>query len=370
MMRQPIIVLFMLGLFSFMVQAQSPEPQVDDLILPPGFSISVFADGIDNARSLARGDEGTIFVGTRVGNRVIALVDVDGDFQADEQYIIGGNLWAPNGVAFHDGALYVAEINRIIRYDDIESQLDNPPEPVVVRGDLPLEDHHGWKYLRIGPDNKLYVPQGVPCNVCETDDPYGTIMRMNLDGSDLEIIARGVRNSVGFDWDPVTGDLWFTDNGRDWISDDLPPDELNHISGSDLHFGFPYCHGGFLPDTEFGSEGVCDQYQPPAQNLGPHVAPLGLRFYDGTLFPAEYQNQIIVAEHGSWNRSVRIGYRLALVRLEDGEPVAYEPFIEGWLDDDTQEFTGRPVDLLVMPDGSLLVSDDYVGSHLPRELCD
>ncbi len=360
-MRRLFLLCILFGLVSGSAHAQTSLSHLDDLNLPPGFTISIFADSVANARSLTRGDQGTIFVGSRSGNHVTALVDVNGDFQADEKYIIGGNLRAPNGVAFHAGALYVAEIHRIIRYDDIENQLANPPDPVVIRNDLPADDHHGWKYLRIGPDEKLYVPQGVPCNVCETADPYGTLMRMNLDGSDLEIIARGVRNSVGFDWDPVTGDLWFTDNGRDWISDDLPPDELNHIGAPDLHFGFPYCHGGFLPDMNFGTEDSCKQYQAPAQNLGPHVAPLGMRFYDGDLFSAEYQNQIIIAEHGSWNRSVRIGYRLALVRLEAGIPVAYEPFIDGWLDDETQEFTGRPVDVLVMPDGSLLVSDDFAG---------
>jgi glucose/arabinose dehydrogenase len=233
---------------------------------------------------------------------------------------------------------------------------------VVVRGDLPPDDHHGWKYLRIGPDNKLYVPQGVPCNVCETELPYGTIMRMNLDGSDLEIIAQGVRNSVGFDWDPVTGDLWFTDNGRDWISDDLPPDELNHITAPDQNFGFPYCHGGFLIDVDFGTEGDCEKFTAPAQNLGPHVAPLGMIFYTGSMFPDEYRHQIILAEHGSWNRSTRIGYRLALLRVEDNEAVAYEGFAEGFLDESTQEFTGRPVALAIMADGSLQVSDDFAGA--------
>jgi glucose/arabinose dehydrogenase len=361
-MRRLMFILMLFGLISGSVQAQSGTLQLDDLVMPPGFSISVFAEGIENARSLARGDEGTIFVGSRSGNFVTALVDHDSDFRADERFTIGGDLYAPNGVAFKDGSLYVAEVHRIIRYDDIESHLANPPEPVVVYDDLPTDDHHGWKYLRIGPDDKLYVPQGVPCNVCETESPYGTIMRMNLDGSDVEIIARGVRNSVGFDWDPVTGDLWFTDNGRDWISDDLPPDELNHISGPDQHFGFPYCHGGFLEDIDFGSEGVCEQYQAPAQNLGPHVAALGMRFYNGEMFPEAYRNQIIIAEHGSWNRSTRIGYQLALVRLEDGAAVAYEPFVSGWMNEATQEFTGRPVDLLIMPDGSLLVSDDFVGA--------
>ena len=361
-MRRFIIMLLIMFTVTVTLQAQTHPPQLEDLIMPPGFHISVYAENLENARSLAIGDQGTVFVGTRSGDQVRALVDVDGDFRADNVYTVDANLIAPNGVAFHDGALYVAEIHRILRYDDIENQLENPPDPVIIRDDLPQEGHHGWKYLRVGPDEKLYVPQGVPCNVCETDDPFGTIMRMNLDGSDLEVIARGVRNSVGFDWNPVTGELWFTDNGRDWISDDLPPDELNRIETPGQNFGFPYCHGGFLIDIDFGTEGDCEQYQAPAQNLGPHVAPLGMRFYTGEMFPAEYQNQIVVAEHGSWNRSIRIGYQLALVRLEDNQAVSYEPFISGWLNDSTQAFTGRPVDLAMMPDGSMLMSDDYAGA--------
>ena len=256
-MRRFIVTLGLVIVMGGHVQAQIRPPQLDHLTLPPGFSISVYADKIENARSLALGDQGTVFVGTRLLNHVYALVDADGDFRADEVHLIGSNLVSPNGVAFYDGDLYVAEISRILRYDDIETQLSTPPDPVVIRDDLPVDQHHGWKYLRIGPDENLYVSQGVPCNVCEVEDPYGTIMRMNLDGSDLEIAARGVRNSVGFDWHPATGELWFTDNGRDWISDDLPPDELNRVSGSDPHFGFPWCHGGFLVDIDFGTEGDC-----------------------------------------------------------------------------------------------------------------
>lgn len=361
-MRRFLVLLGIAGLFVSNIQAQTRTPQLDDLTLPPGFSISVYADGIENARSLAVGEGGTIFVSTRLFDHVYALVDSDGDFQADEVYTIGANLNVPNGIAYYDGDLYVAEISRILRFDNIETRLATPPDPVVIRADLPVELHHGWKYLDIGPDGKLYVTQGVPCNICEADDPYGSIMRMNLDGSDLEIVARGIRNSVGFDWHPVTGELWFTDNGRDWISDDLPPDELNRVTGPDPHFGFPWCHGGFLVDIDFGTEGDCERYLPPVQNLGPHVAALGMRFYTGTMFPDEYRQQIIIAEHGSWNRSTRIGYRLALIRLEGNQVVAYEPFIEGWLDDATQAFTGRPVDLALLPDGSLLVSDDFSGA--------
>lgn len=360
-MRRMTFVLILLSVFAFSVRASPEHLQTENLVLPPGFEIGVYARGFAGVRSLAVGDAGTVFVGTRTGTHVTALVDIDGDFSVDNAYPIGANLNVPNGVAFYDGDLYVAEISRILRYEDIENHLDNPPAPVVIRDDLPRDEHHGWKYLRVGPDEKLYVPQGVPCNVCDAGDPYGTIMRMNLDGSELEIIARGVRNTVGFDWHPVTGELWFTDNGRDWLTDDLPPDELNRLETPGQHFGFPYCHGGFLIDIDFGREGDCEPYQAPVQNLGPHVAALGMRFYTGEMFPPEYQNQIIIAEHGSWNRSTRTGYQLTLVRLEDNQATSYEPFVTGWLNEATQVFTSRPVDLAILPDGSLLVSDDYGG---------
>ena len=318
-----------------------------------------------DARSLALSPAGTLFVGTRTAGNVYAVLDHDGDHVADETKIIAEGLNMPNGVAFHDGALYVAEIDRILRFDDIESRLDDPPAPVIVYDGYPSDEWHGWKYLRIGPDGFLYVPVGVPCNICETGDTvYGTITRLALDGSSLEVVARGVRNSVGFDWDPQTQELWFTDNGRDELGDDLPPDELNHApwepSGRDLHFGFPYCHGGTIPDPEFGDQRACDEFTPPAMPLGPHVASLGMRFYTGNMFPEAYSNQILIAEHGSWNRSVPIGYRIALVRLQDGQPASYEVFAGGWLQDGA--VMGRPVDLLVMPDGSLLVSDDFAGA--------
>lgn len=361
-MARFITLLMLVGLgLGMSTQAQVLSPDLTNVTVPEGFEISVFAENIDNARSLAVGDNGTVFVGSRTHSYVYALVDTDGDWVADETYRIGYSLYVPNGVAFHDGALYVAEQYRIIRYDDIENNLSNPPVPVVVRDGLPNDDHHGWKYLRVGPDEKLYVTQGVPCNNCLVEPPYGTILRMNLDGSDMEVVARGIRNSVGMDWHPETGDLWFTDNGRDWINDDLPPDELNHITEDGLHFGFPYCHGSFVIDLEFGTEGDCDLYTLPVQDLGPHVAALGLRFYDGESFPDMYQNQVLIAEHGSWNRiSSRIGYRISMVTLdENGAALSYEPFIDGWLDEETDLFTGRPVDLMVMPDGALLISDDY-----------
>lgn len=338
------------------------RPLPYDVALPPGFRIDVYADRVPNARSMALGANGTLFVGTRNDTTLYALRDLDGDHFVDETIALSTELDTPNGVAFRDGSLYVAEVDRVLRYDDIENRLDDPPEPVVVSAEFPSEPFHGWKYIAFGPDGMLYVPVGAPCNTCETDDtPYGKIWRMNPDGSDLEVFASGMRNTVGFDWHPVTGDLWWTDNGADELGDDVPPDELNRSAEPGLHYGFPYCHAGTVPDPEFGAERSCDEFTPPAQALGPHVAALGMTFYTGDSFPEEYRNQIFIAEHGSWNRTDPIGYRITLARLDDASEVtSYEVFAEGWLADDGTVH-GRPVDVLVMADGSLLVSDDRAG---------
>ncbi|HXV41677.1 MAG TPA: sorbosone dehydrogenase family protein [Anaerolineae bacterium] len=332
-----------------------------EITLPPSFEISLYASDVPNARSLALSPNGTLFVGTRTAGNLYAVLDHNQDYQADEVITLQRGMNSPNGVALRDGALYVAEINRILRYDNIEANLNNLPQPVVINDSFPSERAHGWKFIRFGPDGKLYVPVGMPCNVCEPNGEwYGTITRMNPDGTGLEIFARGVRNSVGFDWDPATGELWFTDNGRDEMGDDLPPDELNHAPQPGLDFGFPYCHGGEIPDPEFGQQHPCEEFTPPAHPLGPHVAALGMRFYTGAMFPEEYRNQIFIAEHGSWNRSEPIGYRIMLVRVENNRAVSYEVFAEGWLRG--SQAWGRPVDLLVMPDGSMLVSDDEAGA--------
>jgi glucose/arabinose dehydrogenase len=286
--------------------------------------------------------------------------DTNGDQRADETYTLATGLNMPNGLAFRDGALFVTEVNRVWRYDNIEASLKAPPKPVLVNDSFPTDRHHGWKFTAFGPDGWLYIPVGAPCNVCERDDPrYSSIMRMKPDGTGAEVFAAGVRNTVGFDWHPVTKELWFTDNGRDMMGDDLPPDELNRAPRAGLHFGFPYCHGGTIADPEFGAKRPCGQFVPPARTLGPHVAALGMRFYTGTMFPAAYRQQIFIAEHGSWNRSVPIGYRVMLVKLKGNEVVSYEPFAQGWLQD--RKPWGRPVDVLVMPDGALLVSDDLAG---------
>jgi len=334
--------------------------QLDLIELPPGFSISIYASDVPNARSMTLSPNGTLFVGTRTAGNVYAIVDRDHDNTADEVITLAQGLNMPNGVAFRDGALYVAEVNRIQRYDDIEARLKHPPRPVVVNDGFPRDRHHGWKFIRFGPDGLLYVQVGAPCNICERDDErYASITRMKPDGSGLEVFARGVRNTVGFDWHPKTHQFWFTDNGRDRLGDDLPPDELNHAPQKGLHFGYPYCHGMGIPDPEFGSKRKCEEFVPAAMALGPHVAALGMRFYTGTMFPDEYRNQIFIAEHGSWNRSTPVGRRVTVVRLENNRGVKYEVFAEGWLQGNRA--WGRPVDVLVMPDGAMLVSDDQAG---------
>ena len=329
--------------------------------LPEGFTISVYAANVPNARAMTLSPGGTLFVGSREDGRVYAVLDRNTDRRADEVVTIASGLKSPNGVAFRDGSLYVAEISRILRFDDIEERLAAPPKPAVVIDTLPTEPHHGWKFIAFGPDGWLYVPVGAPCNICESEDPrFASITRMKPDGSGLEVYAHGVRNSVGFDWHPATGALWFTDNGRDYLGDDVPPDELNVASAKGQHFGYPYCHGGTIADPEHGKKRPCSEFRPPAQKLGAHVAALGMRFYTGRMFPAEYRNQIFIAEHGSWNRSSKVGYRITLVKIEGDRAVSYEPFAEGWLQG--QEEWGRPVDVLVMPDGALLVSDDRAGA--------
>lgn len=331
------------------------ELPLDRIKLPPGFKIALYAQNVDGARSMALGPNGTLFVGTRGAGKLYAIVDRDQDNKADEIITIASDLNSPNGVAFRDGALYVAEIGRILRFDNIESRLKDPPAPAVVNDSFPKEQHHGWKFIRFGPDGKLYVPIGAPCNIC--DEPgYAAITRMDADGKNLEVFARGVRNTVGFDWHPATRELWFTDNGRDWMGDNQPPDELNHAPRKGMHFGYPYCHGKDIADPDFGKQRKCSEFTPPAMALGPHVAALGMRFYTGTTFPEKYRNQIFIAEHGSWNRSVKIGYRITLVHIEGNRAVKYQPFAEGWLQGNSA--WGRPVDVQVMPDGALLVSDD------------
>lgn len=345
------------------IPTQSPllaQIQIDKIQLPKGFTIRTYAENVPNARSMSLSPNGTLFVGSRREGKFYAVVDNDGNGEADRVHVLGTDMFMPNGVAFRNGSLYVAEVNRILRYDNIESRLENPPEPVVINDSLPDKRLHGWKFIRFGPDGYLYVPVGAPCNICEPEtEIFASITRMRPDGSGLEVFVSGVRNSVGFDWHPVSGNMWFTDNGRDMLGDDIPPDELNQVTRKGQHFGYPYCHGGDISDPELGEGKECGDYVAPAMKLGPHVASLGLRFYTGSMFPAEYRQQIFLAEHGSWNRSKKIGYRVSLVRVKDNKAVSYEPFATGWLQG--EEAWGRPVDLEIMPDGSMLVSDDHAG---------
>ncbi|HJU86451.1 MAG TPA: PQQ-dependent sugar dehydrogenase [Gemmatimonadota bacterium] len=342
-------------------------PDVASLRVPPGFVVSVYADEVPGARSMALSPSGIVYVGTRDrgdGN-VYAVLDDDEDGAAERVVTIARGLSQPNGVAWRDGSLYVAEFNRIVRYSAIDDFVtsgrgfDDVPLATLVRA-LPATDHHEWRYIGFGPDGKLYVGLGAPCNVCDPEAPLAGIVRMNPDGSGYETVARGVRNTVGFDWDPATGELWFTDNGRDELGDDVPSDELNAAPRAGMHFGYPFCHQGDVPDPEFGDRRRCAEFEPPAWKLGAHVAALGMRFYDGAMFPPEYRGRIFVAEHGSWNRSSKVGYRVVSLRMEGGRPVEEETFAEGWLQGD--EAWGRPVDVLVMPDGALLVSDDRAGA--------
>lgn len=346
-------------------QALKPkgDPRLATIKLPEGFHIDFFAENLANARSLALGEKGTVFVGSRQARKVYALVDADGDGKAERRYTIAEKMNQPNGVAFHEGALYIAEIDKIWRIPDIESRLDNPGEPELVNDSLPSDTHHGWKYIAFGPDHKLYVPVGAPCNICddsERDPRYASILRMDPDGSHMEIFAHGIRNTVGFTWHPETGALWFTDNGRDMLGDDIPPDELNVAEEPGQHFGYPFCHGNGITDPQFNKGRSCDEFKAPVAELAPHAAALGIKFNTGTQFPVRFRNQVFIAEHGSWNRSVPIGYRVMLVTLEGNSVQSYEPFAEGWLE--SGKAWGRPVDLLFLPDGSMLVSDDHANA--------
>ncbi|MDR3616976.1 MAG: PQQ-dependent sugar dehydrogenase [Candidatus Obscuribacterales bacterium] len=372
--RLSVFSALLLGLacvaFFLIEKAQAVHPiNLDKIKLPPGFKIETYCATVPGARQMCLSDNGILYVGTKGidGSKgpVYAVIDKDHDGHADAVKIVAKDLFMPNGVAWRKGCLYVAEVNKISRYDDIDNKLDNPPAPRVVYGDLPSETHHGWKYIRFGPDDLLYVPVGAPCNVCLRPDDarFASLCRIRPDGSNLEIFAKGIRNTVGFDWQPKTKELWFTDNGRDLLGDNIPPDELNHAPVAGMNFGFPYRWGANQMDKDFGDKDRDKSYQftPPAQELGPHVAALGVRFYNGKMFPAEYTNQAFICEHGSWNRTNPFGYRITLVTMNNSKATGYKIFAEGWLQDDGKPF-GRPNDLCIMPDGALLISDDFGGA--------
>ena len=334
---------------------------LDKIKLPPGFTINVYAE-VPNARSITLSPSGVLYVGNRAEDKVYAVTDDNKDGKADKVYTIASGLNTPNGVAFKNGNLYIATISSILKLENIEASLAAPPQPKVVYDKFPTDEHHGWKFISFGPDGKLYVPVGAPCNICKSENPvYASITRMNDDGTGFEIFANGIRNSVGFAWHPVTKQIWFTENGRDMMGNDVPSDELNTAAVAGMHFGYPYCHEGNIPDPEFGKGKNCSDYTAPVQKLGAHVAALGMRFYTGNMFGADYLNRVFIAEHGSWNRTEPVGYKLTSVSLDEtGKSVANNTFAEGWLQPDGKVL-GRPVDVEIMQDGSMLVSDDYSG---------
>ncbi len=344
---------------AFPIPTAEDQLPIKKLKLPPGFKVEVWASGVLDARALRQGDKGTVFVSTLfVANKVYALPEKATNGKRVPKTIIDKTEQA-TGIEFHKGALYFATNKKIVRYDNAEDKLDNLGEPTKVLTDkLPGGNDHSWKFLRIH-NNKLYYSIGAPCNICDPGE-YAKIYRMDLDGSNVETIASGVRNTVGFDINPKNGELWFTNNGRDWFSEELPNDTLNRVGkpGKD-HFGFPFCHQGNLPDPEFGWGKNCEEFTQPAALLGPHAGTLGMKFYTGKMFPAKYQGAMFIARHGPWNRTKK--YADVMVAFKDGKGgVKLEPFMTGFVENNT--YLGRPVDFLVLKDGSLLVSDDHAGA--------
>ncbi len=337
---------------------------IDKIKLPAGFKAEVYSSGHAGARSMVLGDKGTMFMGTRGIGRVYAIVEKDGKREAK---VLLQGLTQPNGLAFRDGSLYVFAINKVLRYDNIESKLDNPGEPVELTAayNLPPEIHHNWKYVDFGPDGKMYVQVGANCNICEINPGvHGQIRRYNADGTGMEIVARGVRNTVGFDWHPKTRELWFTDNGRDWAGNGGPEDELNRVAKGreGAFYGFPYCHAAGVPDPDIRKPDACAGVTLPAATIGPHAAGLGVKFYTGQMFPKAYQNVAFIARRGSWNREDKFGYDVVIARPQANGTAKIEPFLTGLLDAKDNKFYGRPTYVLPLKDGSLLVSDEQNGA--------
>lgn len=342
---------------AFTAASCSAAVDLDTLELPPGFRIERYADDVPNARQLALGTKGTVFAGSRDAGKVYALSDADGDGRAEKVRVLASGLRLPAGIAFRDGDLYIGAVDRILVLRDVENRLDHPPKPEVVTDKLPGETHHGWKFIAFGPDGRLHVPIGAPCNLCDKGHDYAKLISMKADGSDWRDEAYGIRNTVGFDWQPGTQQLWFTDNGRDLLGDELPSDELNRIGKRGEHFGYPYCHQDDSLDPQFGVGKSCKDYTPPVFNLGAHVGAIGMRFYTGMMFPAEYRGAAIIAQHGSWNRTKKSGYRVVAIELDGAKVKKQQVLIDGFQRNEVAH--GRPADVLVMPDGALLVSDDY-----------
>ncbi|MCF8228102.1 MAG: PQQ-dependent sugar dehydrogenase [Bacteroidales bacterium] len=359
-MQKAKILFPLLFMFLMIASCNGQEDNIEDIItrisLPEGFNIEVYTDKVPNARGMDLANNGILFVGSRNDGRIYAVTT------HREVLVLDEGLEMPAGLDFYQDDLYVSATSKILKYPDILNQLYDPPDPLIIKGNFPSDRWHGWKFIKFGPDGKLYVPVGAPCNVCLQEDPiYASITRIDKDGSNLEVIAHGVRNTVGFDWNPQTGDLWFTDNGRDNMGDNLPPDELNRLTNDGQHFGFPFVHGDDVHDPEFWEKRPEDfEWIKPQVNLEAHVAALGMRFYTADMFPEKYRGGIFLAEHGSWNRSSKIGYRVMFVPVENNQAGNKEVFASGWLDG--EKTLGRPVDVEIMSDGSMLVSDDYNGT--------
>ena len=354
-----LFVYLSLALLAIPVTGEEPRegPAPGMTGVAPGFSITVYTDKVPNARQMAETESGILFVGTRRAGRLYAVIpSPDG---SPEVVTFATGLTMPSGLALLGDDLYVAALDRVLRYREIETNFRQSPKPEIVTDALPDKYHHGWKYLSVGPDGYLYVPVGAPCNVCdESDERFASILRMDPRTGETTVYAHGVRNSVGMAWHPETNQLWFTDNGRDMMGDDIPPEEVNRVTEPGAHYGFPYIHGTAIRDPEFGKDHDPRDYVPPEVEIQAHAAAIGMDFYTGDEFGPDYKNAMFIAEHGSWNRSSKVGYRVSVVQFVDDKPV-YSPFVDVWLEG--QRATGRPADVLAAGDGSLLVSDDQGG---------
>ena len=345
-----------------MTETPASEIPVKKLKVPAGFKVELWASGLPGGRAMALSEDGKkVYVGTRVIGRVYEVTD-EGSKRSVR--VLVDKLTQPAGVAYKDGALYVFAIDKVLKFDGIAKSGDVKPQDLTAKFDLPPEQHHNWKYVAFGPDGKLYVPFGAPCNICEPPKEYAQIRRYNADGSGKEVIATGVRNSVGFDWHPKTKQLWFTDHGRDWMGDNGPQDELNRLTKAGQNFGFPYCHANGVVDADFKKQDACKGVARPVALMGPHAAAMGVKFYTGKMFPAEYQNTMFIARKGSWNRSKPSGFDVVNVRPgEDGKGAKMTTFLSGFQEGgEGYKFWGRPAYVAQMPDGALLVSDEQVGA--------
>lgn len=353
-MKYLSLTLVLLALFTF---GSAANINLKQLTVPAGFKIEFFAENVENARQMALSPSGIVYVGSRKAGKVYALKDVDSDGKVDQRWLVAEDLNMPSGLAFKEDDLYVADVDKILKFTNIDANLEQPVIELFFN-DLPDDDHHGWKFIRFAPNGDLIIPVGAPCNICEAPtDKHARILALDMNTKTLTELAKGVRNTVGFDYHPLTNQLWFSDNGRDMMSDDVPGDEINRLIDVGSHFGYPYFHAGDVADPEFSKGKKSSDYIFPEYTLGAHVAPLGVHFYRGQQFPKSYKNQLFVAEHGSWNRTKKSGYKVALLTIENSKVVNYQAFISGFMQ--AEKTFGRPVAILELADGSLLVSDDF-----------